>query len=97
LNLRSQALRETKELKWLIDTYDDDQKEDTNKKKTIRNKDVVCPFCKKKGHKTRIAKACQKHHEWLDINNSSTKAALGSANKDISSSKNKSSKIIAVS
>ncbi len=73
----SQALRETKVLKWLVASYDDDGKEDETKKKVTRNKDVVCPFCKKKGHKTRIAKACLRHHEWLDINSSSTtKAAV---------------------
>ncbi|KAG7338602.1 hypothetical protein IV203_029776 [Nitzschia inconspicua] len=55
----SQALRETKELKWL--NYD--QKSD---KKGPSQKDIVCPFCKKIGHKTRIAKACLFHHQWLD-------------------------------
>jgi len=73
----SQALRETKVLKWLVESYDDVGKEDETKRKVARNKDVVCPFCKKKGHKTRIAKACLRHHEWLDMNTSSTaKAAI---------------------
>mmetsp|Transcript_7000 Transcript_7000/g.14429 ORF Transcript_7000/g.14429 Transcript_7000/m.14429 type:complete len:302 (+) Transcript_7000:161-1066(+) len=73
----SQALRETKTLKWLVESYDDDGKEEANKKKVVRNKDVVCPFCKEKGHKTRIAKACLRHHEWLDINSSTfTKEAM---------------------
>jgi len=77
LLFRSQALRETKTLKWLVESYDDDGKEEANKKKVVRNKDVVCPFCKEKGHKTRIAKACLRHHEWLDINSSSsTKEAM---------------------
>lgn len=62
---RSQALRETKELKWL----DIDQRKD--KKDIINNKNIVCPFCKKPGHKTRIAKACLLHDEWLDANKSS--------------------------
>mmetsp|Transcript_9642 Transcript_9642/g.11118 ORF Transcript_9642/g.11118 Transcript_9642/m.11118 type:complete len:386 (-) Transcript_9642:194-1351(-) len=61
----SQALRETKELKWL----DIDQRKD--KKDIINNKNIVCPFCKKPGHKTRIAKACLLHDEWLDANKSS--------------------------
>jgi len=76
----SQALRETKELKWLVDSYEDVQKENSNKQKTNSNKDVVCPFCKRTGHKTRIAKACLKHHEWLDINNPS-KTAVDSTTK----------------
>ena len=77
LLFRSQALRETKALKWLVESYDDDGKEEANKKKVVRNKDVVCPFCKKKGHKTRIAKACLRHHEWHDVNSSSsTKEAV---------------------
>ena len=81
-SFRSQALRETKELKWLDadddDDNDNDQKKD--KKKTISNKDVVCPFCKKSGHKTKIAKACLMHHEWLDINNASPKTVDGTNN-----------------
>jgi hypothetical protein len=56
----SQALRETKELKWL----ETEQRE----KKTLINKDTVCPFCRLPGHKTKIAKACKLHHEWLDAN-----------------------------
>jgi hypothetical protein len=59
----SQALRETKELKWL----------DIDKKTTKSGptqKDVVCSLCKKTGHKTRIAKACLFHHQWLDAGRS---------------------------
>ena len=59
----SQALRETKELKWL----------DLDKppmKKGTSSKDVICPFCKKPGHKTRIAKQCDFHHQWLDAGKS---------------------------
>ena len=63
---RSQALRETKELKWLnID-------ETKDKKDTISNKNIICPFCKIPGHKTKIAKACSFHNEWLDANKTST-------------------------
>ena len=86
---RSQALRETKELKWLVGDDDDDNDNDNDgnnnntnnnndddnqkrhgfkKKTTVSNKVVVCRFCGKTGHKTRIAKACLKHHEWLDVN-----------------------------
>jgi hypothetical protein len=65
---RSQALRETKELKWL----DIDQKD---KKKGVSAKDIVCPFCNKIGHKTRIAKACLLHHQWLDAGKSDEKAS----------------------
>ena len=62
---RSQALRETKELKWLnID-------ETKDKKDTISNKNIICPFCKIPGHKTKIAKACSFHNEWLDANKTS--------------------------
>lgn len=62
---RSQALRETKELKWLnID-------ETKDKKDTISNKNIICPFCKLPGHKTKIAKACSFHNEWLDANKTS--------------------------
>eukprot|EP00537_Pseudo-nitzschia_pungens_P005472 CAMPEP_0172362618 /NCGR_PEP_ID=MMETSP1060-20121228/6197_1 /TAXON_ID=37318 /ORGANISM="Pseudo-nitzschia pungens, Strain cf. cingulata" /LENGTH=522 /DNA_ID=CAMNT_0013085169 /DNA_START=374 /DNA_END=1942 /DNA_ORIENTATION=+ len=78
----SQALRETKELKWLVGDNDNDenngnndnnkQASETMKKKTVSNKDVVCPFCGKTGHKTKISKACLKHHEWLDVNGSSS-------------------------
>ncbi|OEU16308.1 hypothetical protein FRACYDRAFT_238901 [Fragilariopsis cylindrus CCMP1102] len=61
----SQALRETKELKWLnID-------ETKDKKDTISNKNIICPFCKIPGHKTKIAKACSFHNEWLDANKTS--------------------------
>jgi hypothetical protein len=56
----SQALRETKELKWL--------EIETKERKTPTNKNTICPFCKKAGHKTKIAKACLLHHEWLDAN-----------------------------
>jgi hypothetical protein len=56
----SQALRETKELKWLEIA--------PRERKTPSNKNNVCPFCKKWGHKTKIAKACKLHHEWLDAN-----------------------------
>jgi hypothetical protein len=55
----SQALRETKELKWL-----DIDKDAASKGPT--QKDIVCSLCKKTGHKTRIAKACLFHHQWLD-------------------------------
>ncbi len=57
----SQALRETKELKWL------DLSEAKERKVPI-DKNTICPYCKKPGHKTKIAKACLKHHEWLDAN-----------------------------
>jgi hypothetical protein len=56
----SQALRETKELKWLEIA--------PRERKTPSNKNNVCPYCKKWGHKTKIAKACKLHHEWLDAN-----------------------------
>ncbi|KAL3907668.1 MAG: hypothetical protein SGARI_003426, partial [Bacillariaceae sp.] len=63
----SQALRETKTLMWL----DLDKK---TMKKGTSSKDVVCPFCKKPGHKTRIAKSCDFHHQWLDAGKSSNDA-----------------------
>lgn len=66
----SQALRETKELKWL----DIDQKND---KKSPSQKEVVCPFCQKSGHKTRIAKDCLFHHQWLDAGKSNENSASG--------------------
>lgn len=66
----SQALRETKELKWL----DIDQKSD---KKSPSQKEVVCPFCQKSGHKTRIAKDCLFHHQWLDAGKSNENSASG--------------------
>jgi hypothetical protein len=73
----SQALRETKELKWL-------DIEQESKKQGLNPKNTVCPFCKKSGHKTRIAKACRFHHQWLDAgksdNNSSTTAPQNEAN-----------------
>jgi hypothetical protein len=63
----SQALRETKELKWL----DIDEK---TEKKGPSQKDVVCPFCQKTGHKTRIAKTCLFHHQWLDAGKTNSSA-----------------------
>jgi hypothetical protein len=69
----SQALRETKELKWL----DIDKKRMT---KEDSSKNIVCSFCKKIGHKTRIAKACDFHHQWLDagkLSESSTAVGAG--------------------
>lgn len=73
---RSQALRETKELKWLnID-------ETKDKKDTISNKNIICPFCKIPGHKTKIAKACSFHNEWLDAN----KTSILNNNNDVSGS-----------
>lgn len=57
----SQALRETKLLKWL-------EIEPNKERKTSSNKSAICPYCKKPGHKTKIAKACLLHHEWLDPN-----------------------------
>ena len=68
----SQALRETKELKWL----DLDKKA---MKKGTSSKDVICPFCKKPGHKTRIAKACEFHHQWLDAGKSGMESAAAAA------------------
>ena len=56
----SQALRETKELKWL----DLEPKE----RKSTSNKNCVCPYCHKMGHKTKIAKDCDRHHEWVKEN-----------------------------
>eukprot|EP00934_Nitzschia_sp_Nitz4_P007780 Nitzschia sp. Nitz4//scaffold6_size259037//200548//201864//NITZ4_001107-RA/size259037-processed-gene-0.89-mRNA-1//-1//CDS//3329556992//7770//frame0 len=57
----SQALRETKVLKWL--------EIDPNKeRKAAMSKNIVCPYCNLPGHKTKIAKACLRHHEWLDPN-----------------------------
>lgn len=73
----SQALRETKELKWFIETEnEEDEKKGVDKKNTVSNKDTVCPFCGKKGHKTRIAKACSKHHEWCHVNNTPQRSAV---------------------
>jgi hypothetical protein len=63
----SQALRETKELKWL----DIDQNKE---KKGPSQKEVVCPFCQKTGHKTRIAKSCLFHHQWLDAGKTNSSA-----------------------
>jgi hypothetical protein len=57
----SQALRETKELKWL-------DLSETKERKAPTEKNTVCPYCEKHGHKTKIAKACLKHREWLDAN-----------------------------
>jgi hypothetical protein len=73
LLFRSQALRETKELKWL---EIDETKAGPNgtKKKSVNKKEVVCPFCKLPGHKTRIASACLKHHEWLDASKADNNA-----------------------
>lgn len=75
---RSQALRETKELKWLDI---DEIKAGGNgaKKKTANKKDLICPFCQLPGHKTRIASACLKHHEWLDASKADAKADQGAA------------------
>lgn len=63
----SQALRETKELKWL--------EIEPRERKMRSNKNSICPFCKKAGHKTKIAKACLRHHEWLDANPTKSKQA----------------------
>jgi hypothetical protein len=60
----SQALRETKELKWL--------QLEPKERKTTSNKSSQCPYCKKMGHKTKIAKACLLHHEWVAENSSKT-------------------------
>jgi hypothetical protein len=68
----SQALRETKELKWL-------ELSETKERTLPTTKNSVCPYCKKQGHKTKIAKACLKHHEWLDANAGSENAAAGQA------------------
>jgi hypothetical protein len=65
--LRSQALRETKELKWL-DTNETRDKKTNNNDNNSSNKNIICPFCKKLGHKTKIAKSCLFHNEWLDAN-----------------------------
>ena len=72
----SQALRETKELKWL-DT-DTEEKNKLNKttsgtgtiglNTSIGKDNIVCTYCGLPGHKTKIAKACRFHHEWLDAN-----------------------------
>jgi hypothetical protein len=70
----SQALRETKELKWL----DLSENKERNPPTT---KNSVCPYCNKQGHKTRIAKACLKHHEWLDANFSSEDTTTVQANE----------------
>jgi hypothetical protein len=61
----SQALRETKELKWL--------ELEGNGQKSASSKSILCPFCLKNGHKTKIANACLRHHEWIAEN--STKEA----------------------
>jgi hypothetical protein len=63
----SQALRETKELKWL--------QLEPKERKTMSNKSSVCPYCKKMGHKTKIAKACMLHHEWVAENSAKTNGA----------------------
>jgi len=55
----SQALRETKELKWLELSDFEEPTEETSKN------DNLCPFCNQPGHKTKIAKACLEHHEWM--------------------------------
>jgi hypothetical protein len=60
----SQALRETKELKWL--------QLEPKERKTMSNKSSVCPYCKKMGHKTKIAKACLLHYEWVVENSAKT-------------------------
>jgi hypothetical protein len=57
----SQALRETKELKWL-------ELSDFQEPAEVGTKNSRCPFCSKPGHKTKIAKACLKHHEWMASN-----------------------------
>ena len=54
----SQALRETKELKWL-------ELSECQEPEEVIAKNTVCPFCNKPGHKTKIAKSCLKHHEWM--------------------------------
>lgn len=46
-----------------------------DKKKGVRSKDIVCPFCKKTGHKTRIAKACLYHDQWVDAGGKSEESA----------------------
>lgn len=78
---RSQALRETKELKWL---EIDETKGGLNgtKKKSVNKKDVVCPFCNLPGHKTRIASACLKHHEWLDASKAENNININNATAD---------------
>jgi hypothetical protein len=63
----SQALRETKELKWL--------QLEPKERKTMSNKSSVCPYCKKMGHKTKIAKACMLHHEWVAENSAKANGA----------------------
>jgi len=73
---RSQALRETKELKWL-------ELEPLDKKKGVRSKDIVCPFCKKTGHKTRIAKACLYHDQWAEAGGKSEGSAVDGADVKI--------------
>lgn len=57
----SQALRETKDLKWLELT-------ECQPTAAAASKSSVCPYCHKTGHKTKIAKACLKHHEWEAAN-----------------------------
>jgi hypothetical protein len=54
----SQALRETKELKWL-------ELAECQEPEEVITKSALCPFCNKPGHKTKIAKSCLKHHEWM--------------------------------
>lgn len=78
----SQALRETKELKWL--ELSDVQEESVD----VVTQNAVCPFCSKPGHKTKIAKACLKHHEWLASNVAAavTKSALSVESEDINES-----------
>ena len=74
----SQALRETKELKWLKLNNDDGKGGGSSKKQAQvasgPNKNAICPFCNQVGHKTKAAKACLRHGEWVNENGS--KSAL---------------------
>lgn len=73
----SQALRETKELKWL-------DLSENKERVTFVAKVSVCPYCNHPGHKTRIAKACLKHHEWLDANTPGQQPAVSENGDSVS-------------
>jgi hypothetical protein len=84
----SQALRETKELKWLGNGNEKPKSEGTKKRKAKKEEKgegeenpprntklrsgVICSYCHQPGHKTKAAKACLKHHEWVSTARSVT-------------------------
>eukprot|EP00538_Stauroneis_constricta_P013221 CAMPEP_0119551236 /NCGR_PEP_ID=MMETSP1352-20130426/4542_1 /TAXON_ID=265584 /ORGANISM="Stauroneis constricta, Strain CCMP1120" /LENGTH=608 /DNA_ID=CAMNT_0007597257 /DNA_START=131 /DNA_END=1957 /DNA_ORIENTATION=+ len=67
----SQALRETKELKWIRKDGGGPPKPGTpippRRDRSKSYKNSICRHCGKKGHKTRLAKTCSMHWQYCEV------------------------------